>query len=114
MKTKNVALALIATLFAVGSAFASHFFAQQTVYVRGFATMGSTTVSCFDTGVKCESTGSGVCSVRIHVADGGDDTVSPSLPNKAFQDITTCASQISVNSNSTIQLSALSIYGLEN
>jgi hypothetical protein len=74
MKTKNVFLATVAFVFAVGSAFAS-FFVATPVYVHAIPNQGEG-VTCFNTQVSCDGTGSSVCSVTVKLESGTDVIVA--------------------------------------
>jgi hypothetical protein len=66
MKTKNVALAIIAFAFAIGGAFAYNFINNKNIFVR--ARLGTTpggALACVDTKVQCDADGTIACQVQV-------------------------------------------------
>jgi len=68
MKSKNVFLATLAIVLAVGSAFAS-LTTTQRVWVRAIASQGAE-YTCFDTGVNCDDSGVNICKVSVVTTSG--------------------------------------------
>ena len=65
---KNVALAMIAFVFAVGSAVASKMMVSEHVWVHAQFGNLSSPVVCIDTGVSCTQSTTGICTVRVNLA----------------------------------------------
>lgn len=97
MNRKNVSLAAVAVVIAVGSAFASMFTAED-VWVRAkLRTDPSGSTECVNTNVQCDATGSSTCSVSVPVV-GGTQTASTSGTFKPYR--ATCV-QVLSNTSST-------------
>jgi hypothetical protein len=113
MKRKNLALAMIAAVFAVGGAFATAL-TIQPVFVKGYLTSSPTTLRCINTNLTCDDAGTFPCSVRLSVQSGPDVASSaPSATNKVYRDVTTCAIAIPASTTDAIQQSGLSIDRLQ-
>jgi len=71
---KNLFIGAIATVFAVGSAFAP--FASERAYVWAKTACNQTVYTCTATSVFCDNAGSVACRVQVNLSAGGTKTVN--------------------------------------
>jgi len=87
MKNKNVVLAAVAFLFAIGSAFAS-MVASTDVWVKAkLSSAPGAPTQCINTRAKCESTGTIACTVRVQT-QSGNELASSNGPKYTFSNNT--------------------------
>lgn len=83
---KNLALAMIAFVFAVGSAVASKTFVDpEFVFVHAQFGDTSAPIICLNTQVKCTQSTSNVCQVTVNLVGGGTGVASSNGTNKTYQ-----------------------------
>jgi hypothetical protein len=80
MKTKNLALAIVAFALAIGSAFAA-LLTPDTVYVKAITqTTPNPPTDCISTQVQCDVQGNETCQVTVPLRNGGTQIASSSGP----------------------------------
>jgi len=89
MKTKNVLLATLAFVFAVGSAFASLFTARDIFVKAKLSSAPGAPTQCINAQVKCDDSGSSTCTVNIQLRSGANAQASTTGPVYTF-DATPC------------------------
>lgn len=77
---KNMIIGAIASIFAIGSAFAT--LAPETAYILGKTTSAQTTFACYRLSLTCDNTGVEACIIRVNTTlNGSKNTYGRRGPN---------------------------------